>query len=144
MSTQSTQKNYFNLHITGIGYLNNIRLVEPKKGNPFYSCDIAALVGEASKTEYRFFNCNVVDKETENLVKRCQDAVKAMKKVLISFVMSDLWFDTFTYEKDGKDHKKGDTGVALKGRLIRINMIKIDGEIKYQATKKNADQTSAE
>ncbi|SQG35533.1 Protein of uncharacterised function (DUF3577) [Haemophilus influenzae] len=31
MSTQSTQKNYFNLHTTGIGYLNNIRLVEPKK-----------------------------------------------------------------------------------------------------------------
>ncbi|SQG35532.1 Protein of uncharacterised function (DUF3577) [Haemophilus influenzae] len=67
-----------------------------------------------------------------------------MKKVLISFVMSDLWFDTFTYEKDGKNHKKGDTGVALKGRLIRINMIKIDGEIKYQATKKNAEQASAE
>lgn len=144
MSTQSTQKNYFNLHTTGIGYLNNIRLVEPKKGNPFYSCDIAALVGEASETEYRFFNCNVVGKETENLVKRCQDAVKEMKKVLISFVMSDLWFDTFTYEKDGKNHKKGDTGVALKGRLIRINMIKIDGEIKYQATKKNSEQASAE
>ncbi len=32
MTTQtSTQKNYFNLHTTGIGYLNDIRLVEHKK-----------------------------------------------------------------------------------------------------------------
>lgn len=129
--TQSTQKNYFNLHTTGLGYLNNIRLVEPKKGQPFYSCDIAALVGDSSKPEYRFFNCNVVGKETENLVKRCQDAVNANKKVLIAFVMSDLWFDTFTYQKDGKNHKKGDIGVALKGRLINIKMIKVDGELKY-------------
>lgn len=139
MSTQTTQKNYFNLHISGLGYLNNIRLVEPKKGTPFYSCDIAALVGESSNPEYRFFNCNIVGKETENLIKRCQDAVSTKKKVLISFVMSDLWYDTFTYQQDGKYHKKDEVGVALKGRLIRINMINIDGEVKYQAPKKTAE-----
>ncbi|ERF77596.1 STY4534 family ICE replication protein [Gallibacterium anatis] len=145
MSTQTTQKNYFNLHTQGLGYLNNIRLVEPKKGSPFYSCDIAALVGDASKPEYRFFNCNVVGEGTEKLIKRCQDAVNAKKKVLITFVMSDLWFDTFTYQKDGKDHKKGDTGVALKGRLINIKMIKVDGELKYtaDATKEDANVVNA-
>ncbi|WP_249963197.1 STY4534 family ICE replication protein [Histophilus somni] len=138
MSTQNSQQvKYFNLHTTGLGYLNNIRLVEPKKGTPFqkgkpfYSCDIAALVGDSSQPEYRFFNCNVAGKDTENLVKRCQDAVNANKKVLIAFVMSDLRFDTFTYQKEGKNHNKGDTGVALKGRLINIKMIKIDGELKY-------------
>lgn len=131
MSNSSTQKNFFNLHTQGLGYLNNIRLVELKKGTPFYSCDIAALVGESSQPEYRFFNCNVVGKDTANLVKRCQDAVNANKKVLVAFVMSDLWFDTFTYQKDGKNHKKGDTGVALKGRLINIKMVKVDGELKY-------------
>lgn len=61
MSTQNSQQvKYFNLHTTGLGYLNNIRLVEPKKGTPFqkgkpfYSCDIAALVGDSSQPEYRF------------------------------------------------------------------------------------------
>ncbi len=55
--------------------------------------------------------------------------------------MADLWFDTFTYSSDSKYHKKGDTGVSLKGRLIRIKMIKIDGEIVYQE-KPKADEQS--
>ncbi|MDX3904049.1 STY4534 family ICE replication protein [Pasteurella multocida] len=142
MTTQtSTQKNYFNLHTTGFGYLNNIRLVEPKKGNPFYACRVSALVGESDSPEYRYFDMNVVGKETETLIKRCQKAVSEEKKVLVSFVMSDLWFDTFTYPTDSKFHKKGDTGVSLKGRLIRIKMIKIDGEIVHQE-KPKADEQS--
>lgn len=142
MTTQtSTQKNYFNLHTTGIGYLNDIRLVEPKKGNPFYACRIAALVGESDSPEYRYFDMNVVGKETETLIKRCQKAVSEEKKVLVSFVMADLWFDTFTYSTDSKFHKKGDTGVSVKGRLIRIKMIKIDGKIAYQEKPKSDEQS---
>lgn len=143
MTTQtSTQKNYFNLHTNGIGYLNDIRLVEPpKKGTPFYACRVAALVGESDSPEYRYFDMNVVGKEAEILIKRCQKAVSEEKKVLVSFVMADLWFDTFTYSTDSKFHKKGDTGVSLKGRLIRIKMIKIDGEIVYQE-KPKADEQS--
>ncbi|HDL5918264.1 TPA: DUF3577 domain-containing protein [Mannheimia haemolytica] len=142
MTTQtSTQKNYFNLHTTGIDYLNDIRLVEPKKGNPFYACRIAALVGESDSPEYRYFDMNVVGKETETLIKRCQKAVSEEKKVLVSFVMADLWFDTFTYSTDSKFHKKGDTGVSVKGRLIRIKMIKIDGEIAYQEKPKSDEQS---
>lgn len=142
MTTQtSTQKNYFNLHTTGIGYLNDIRLVEHKKGNPFYACRVAALVGESDSPEYRYFDMNVVGKETETLIKKCQKAVSEEKKVLVSFVMADLRLDTFTYSSDSKYHKKGDTGVSLKGRLIRIKMIKIDGEIVYQE-KPKADEQS--
>ncbi|EEY09832.1 hypothetical protein COI_1527 [Mannheimia haemolytica serotype A2 str. OVINE] len=84
---------------------------------------------------------NVVGKETETLIKRCQKAVSEEKKVLVSFVMADLWFDTFTYSTDSKFHKKGDTGVSVKGRLIRIKMIKIDGEIAYQEKPKSDEQS---
>ncbi|EPZ01212.1 DUF3577 domain-containing protein, partial [Mannheimia haemolytica] len=50
MTTQtSTQKNYFNLHTTGIGYLSNIRTVTPKKGDEFLACTIGALIGEAGE-----------------------------------------------------------------------------------------------
>ena len=31
--TTSTDKSYFDLHITGLGYLNRIREVKPKKGD---------------------------------------------------------------------------------------------------------------
>ena len=43
---------YFNLHISGLGYLNRIREVTPKKGDPFLCCDIAALRGEAGNAEH--------------------------------------------------------------------------------------------
>ena len=33
--------------------------------------------------------------------------------------------------------KKGDTGVSIKGRLYRINFIKVDGELKYQAKRQD-------
>src|SRR5690606_14410667 len=43
--TTSNEKSYFDLHITGLGYLSRIREVKPKKGDSFLACDIAALNG---------------------------------------------------------------------------------------------------
>ncbi|WP_101776048.1 STY4534 family ICE replication protein [Pasteurella oralis] len=140
MTTQ--QNNYFNLHTSGIGYLNDIRQVKPKKGQPFVACRVSALVGSSNEPEFRYFDMNVVGQEAEKLILRCDEAVKAKKKVLISFVMSDLWYDTFIYAKESKFHKVGDVGVTLKGRLIRIKLIKIDGEIKYQEKVAEPKQTN--
>ena len=75
----------------------------------------------------------------EKLIKRCIDAVTAGKKVLISFVLGDLWTNTYTVSKDTKYHKKGDVAVTLKSRLLRIKMIKIDGELKYKEATANTD-----
>ncbi|MDP8185303.1 STY4534 family ICE replication protein [Phocoenobacter skyensis] len=145
MNTQQTkaQNNFFNLHVTGIGYLNDIREVTPpKKGNPFLACRIAALVGDSSNPEYRYFDCNVVGEKAENLIKRCQNAVQEKKKVLISFTLGDLWTDTFVYSKDSDFHKKGDVGVSLKSRLINIRMIKVDGVLKYKDEKESSNEES--
>ena len=128
----TTQAQYFNLHTHGVGYLNDIREVKPKKGNPFWACRIAALVGNTSEPEYRYFDCNIVGEEAEKLIRRCSDAVETEKKVLISFVLGDLWTDTYILSKDTKFHKKGDVAVTLKSRLLRVKMIKIDGELRYQ------------
>ena len=139
MSNQSTSKNYFNLHTTGVGYLSDIREYQPKKGEPILSCRVSALVGQSDSPEYRFFDMNVIGEEAKKLIGSCREAVAAKKKVLISFVMADMWYDTFTYGKDSDFHKKGDIGVSLKGRLIRINMIKVNGELKYAEQSKSAD-----
>ena len=139
MSNQSTSKNYFNLHTTGVGYLSDIREYQPKKGEPILSCRVSALVGQSDSPEYRFFDMNVIGEEAKKLIGRCREAVAAKKKVLISFVMADMWYDTFTYGKDSDFHKKGDIGVSLKCRLIRINMIKVNGELKYAEQSKSAD-----
>lgn len=84
MTSTTPKANYFNLHTSGIGYLNNIRKVTPKKGDEFLACRIAALVGESSNPEYRYFDCKVVGDETIKLITRCENAENANKKVLIA------------------------------------------------------------
>ncbi|MWQ82592.1 DUF3577 domain-containing protein, partial [Glaesserella parasuis] len=88
MTTQtSTQKaSYFNLHTSGIGYINDIRIVKPKKGNEFVACRIAALVGSSDEPEYRYFDMNVVGAETEKLIRRCQEAVDTIRHNKFYFI----------------------------------------------------------
>lgn len=135
MST--TDAKFFDLHTTGIGYLNRIREVKPRgKGNPFMAVAIAALHGSADAVEYSYIDCNVVGAEAEKLIRRCQEAVSAEKKVLVSFRIGDIWADAFTYEKG---EKKGQPGASLKGRLLFIGWIKVDGETVYEAKPREAD-----
>lgn len=124
---------YFNLHVSGLGYLNRIREVTPKKGEPFLCCDIAALRGEASSAEHTWFDCRVSGKEAQTLVRRCINACEQKRKVLIQFRLGDLYADTFVYSKG---ERKGETGVSLKAHLLHIGLIKIDGEEVYKAETK--------
>lgn len=132
----SPSQSYFDLHITGVGYLNRIREVKPDRGEPFLSCDIAALNGPANKPEYRRFDVRVSGTDAQHLVRRCWKAVDAERKVLIGFRLGDLWTDVFTYKR-GKH--AGETGVSLKARLLFINWIKVDGETVYKSDPKPAE-----
>lgn len=136
MSNQSNEAKYFDLHTHGIGYLNRIRQVTPRKGSPFTCVTVAALHGSVDDAEYTYIDCNVVGAEAESLVKRCQQAVEARKKVLVSFRIGDIWADAFTYEKGDK---KGQIGASLKGRLLYIGWIKVDGNLVYEAKPKNTN-----
>jgi len=139
--TTSSEKSFFDLHITGLGYLNRIREVKPKKGEPFLACDIAALNGPSNAPEYRRFDVRVSGSEAQHLVRRCEEAVKAERKVLIGFRLGDLWTDIFTYSK-GKN--AGQQGVSLKARLLFVSWIKIDGEMVYKAEPKTTDDAASE
>ncbi|HCE5826565.1 TPA: DUF3577 domain-containing protein [Pseudomonas aeruginosa] len=134
--TTSTEKSFFDLHITGLGYLNRIREVKPKKGDPFLACDIAALNGPSDDVSYVRFDTRVSGTDAQHLVRRCIDAVEAEKKVMIGFRLGDLWTDTFTYSK-GK--RAGEQGVSLKARLLFVSWIKVDGVLKYKAEPKPAE-----
>ncbi|MGL3673955.1 STY4534 family ICE replication protein [Pseudomonas aeruginosa] len=134
--TTSTDKSYFDLHITGLGYLNRIREVKPKKGDAFLACDIAALNGPSDDVGYVRFDTRVSGSEAQHLVRRCIQAVDAEKKVMIGFRLGDLWADTFTYSK-GK--RAGEQGVSLKARLLFVSWIKVDGKLAYKAEPKPTD-----
>lgn len=123
-----SEKKFFDLHTDGVGYLNRIRQVKPKRGEPFLACDISALVGPADAVEYRRFDCRVSGKDAQHLVRRCEQAVGEGKKVLTGFRVGDLWPDVFTYSKGPKE---GQTGVSLKARLLLIRWIKVDGVTVY-------------
>lgn len=134
--TTSIEKSFFDLHITGLGYLNRIREVKPKKGEPFLACDIAALNGPSNDVSYVRFDTRVSGTDAQHLIRRCIDAVDAEKKVMIGFRLGDLWTDTFTYSR-GK--RAGEQGVSLKARLLFVNWIKVDGVLKYKAEPKPAE-----
>lgn len=137
--TSSSEKSYFDLHITGLGYLNRIREVKPKKGDPFLACDIAALTGPNDAPEYRRFDVRVSGSEAQHLIRRCKESVKAECKVLIGFRLGDLWVDTFTFSKG---ERAGQQGVSLKARLLFVNWLKVDGQLVYKAEPKTAEETS--
>src|SRR5258708_24246923 len=88
-STSSSQS-YSELHITGHGYLNPIREVQPRKGTSFLACDIAALTGPSNAAEYRRFDVKVSGRDAQHLIRKCEEAVKAERKVLIWFPLANL------------------------------------------------------
>ncbi|MGB5198502.1 MAG: STY4534 family ICE replication protein [Sedimenticolaceae bacterium] len=128
MSNNETNK-YFDLHTTGIGYLNRVREVTPKEGNPFLSVTIAALRGSVDNVQYTHFECRVSGRQAQQVVRQVKPAVEGKLKVLIGFTLSDLYAETFTF-KNGD--KAGETGISLKARLLRVSWAKVDGQPFYK------------
>ena len=125
-----SQTKYFDLHTTGIGYLNRARIIKPQRGDEFVAVDIAALHGSADDVQYTRFDCRVAGKDAQSIVRRLVDDVENERRVLVGFKLSDLYADTFTY-KNGE--RAGEIGVSLKARLIRVYWVKVDGETVYTA-----------
>ena len=128
MSNNESPK-YFDLHTTGIGYLNRVREVTPKEGSPFLSVTIAALRGSVDNVQYTHFECRVSGRQAQQVVRQVKPAVEGKLKVLIGFTLSDLYAETFTF-KNGD--KAGETGISLKARLLRVSWAKVDGQPFYK------------
>ncbi|MCI4031510.1 STY4534 family ICE replication protein [Dickeya dianthicola] len=133
-NAQSGKPEYFNILISGLGYVSNIRQVNAQSGT-FLSCVINALSGPADKANYVRFDVTVAGKEASNLISRCQKAVDEDKKVLIGFTLSNLSAEIFTL-KSG-DHA-GEQRVSQKARLIKVDWIKIGQEMVYKAEKSDS------
>lgn len=124
-SSQASSPSFFNLHVEGVGYLNRVRTVKPKKGQEFLACTVAALRGSDSDVSYTKFDCRVSGADAQAIVKRLEDDVAADKSVIIGFRIADIYPEMFTFEKGDR---KGQPGVSIKGRLLRIKFAKVNGE----------------
>ena len=127
MSEQSqatSQSSFFNLHVEGVGYLNRVRTVKPKKGQEFLACTVAAMRGSTADLCYTKFDCRVSGAVAQKIVKILEPDVAAEKTVLIGFRIADIYPEMFTFEKGDK---KGQPGVSIKGRLLRVKFAKVNG-----------------
>jgi hypothetical protein len=127
MSSQeqaANQTSYFNLHVEGVGYLNRVRMVKPKQGQEFLACTVSAMRGSAENLGYTRFDCTVRGAEAQKIVKLLEPDVTDEKPVLIGFKLGDIYPELYTFEKGDK---KGQQGVTIKGRLLKIKFAKVNG-----------------
>lgn len=146
----TTQSNHFNLHVSGIGYLNRVRWVQPKqagrKAQPFLACSISALRGSAESPDYTYLDLRVSGQEAAELVENCLPAVKDDRKVVISFKVGDIYPHLYERDvrKDGRKTGEKEMACLIKGRLLLINTITIDGERVYQRAQDEGRQPEAD
>jgi hypothetical protein len=130
-SSAQSSTEFFNLNVTGIGYLNNIRKVQGNNGE-FTCAVINALSGPTDNASYTRFDVTIAGKESVSLINRCQKSVDEEKQVLMGFVLSGLVADVFTLSKG--EHA-GESRPSLRARLIAVEWIKIGGQVVFKAEK---------
>ena len=119
MNTTSNEKSYFDLHTSGIGYIQRVREVPVRGGRraqPFLACTIAALVGPARDPSYRYFDVKVSGAEAKNLVQRYIGVDDPKQRPLVRFRLGDLWGDAYIRDKG---ERKGEAAASLKARLLK-------------------------
>jgi hypothetical protein len=132
---------YFDLHASGVGYLNRVRLVEPKRSKPFLAVDIMALHGSIEDVEYTRFDCRVSGSAAKDAIMALKNAIEDKNtKVLVGFKLGDLYAETFTYQRG---ERAGQVGISLKARLLQINWAKVNGRQVPIPLPKKAEQKAA-
>ena len=121
----TNQSSFFNLHVEGVGYLNRVRRVKPKKGQEFLACTVSAMRGSTDDIAYTKFDCKVSGAEAQKIVNLLEADVADEKAVIIGFKIADIYPEMFTFEKGDR---KGELGVSIKGRLLRVKFAKVNGE----------------
>lgn len=138
-NTAAPEKEYFDLHTQGCGYLSRIRWVNPRKGGgrqgkPFLACAINALHGDTTDPSYSYFDVRVTDDACVDLVQSLQEDVDAGRKVFVAFKIGDIYPHSYTTEV--KDKTTGqvtqEPRAIIKGRLFLLSHVKVDGETTYE------------
>jgi len=141
MTNVNNTATHFDLHTTGVGYLNRAREVKPqtgKKFKPFWSVGISALRGNIDEVEYSRIDTIIVGSEACELIKQYKEDINQQNsRVLCGFKIGDIYADPFKTTQ-------GENRAVIKGRLLAINWIKIDGKMVYKAEKPQAEAQKLE
>lgn len=133
MNQPVESRKYFDLHLRGLGYLSRVRDVTARgngrsKARPFLACAISAFHGDPNVEN------GIVHLPLDLIVsgEKAKEAVRSVMddandpdvKVLVAFRSGDHYIRTF--ERTG--NRAGETGAVLKGRLLKLFWIKVDGQ----------------
>lgn len=142
------EKNYFDLHTTGIGYVSRFREVKPSAGRrftPFFAMGISALRGSTESPEYTYYDVKIVNDEALDALQRYGAQINGDDtKVLIGFRVGDEFPELYT-TTDRKTNQPV-TRVSMKGRLINLSFIKIkhgDGDYQMVYLRPRDDQSDS-
>lgn len=150
METQVQQaREFFNLHVSGIGYLNRVRWVDLKsragrKAESFLCCSINALHGATDDPSYTTFDFKVSGEEAIEMVDSLAAAVEQNRKVIVSFKAGDIYahlYDRKVRDRNGRETGQSEPAALIKGRLILINTVKVDGQLVYQRPRDEEGQS---
>lgn len=126
MNQAQTQAQAFDLIIEGVGYLNRVRTITPKKGPAYLACTINALKGTSDNVEYVSIDTIVVGKIARQAITLLTEDVLAKRKVLIGFRAGDPTPDFYEYP-DRNNNGEVKTGSGLKARLLQVTFAKVNG-----------------
>ncbi|WP_258875537.1 DUF3577 domain-containing protein [Paraburkholderia sp. BL27I4N3] len=142
-------RKYFDLHLRGLGYLSRVRDVAAKgngrsKAKPFLACAISAFHGDPNVENgivYLSLDLIVAGEKAREAVRAVMDdANDPDVKVLVAFRSGDHYIRTF--ERTG--NRAGETGAVLKGRLLKLFWVKVDGQEVYRDESDGSDDADTE
>ena len=152
-SQQNSQTSHFDLHVSGIWYLNRVRWVEPssrnggRKAERFLACSVSALHGPVESPSSTYLDLRVSGGEAIEMVDSLKADVDARKKVFISFRVGDIYPHVYDRKvRDEKGHETGEweTKAIIKGRLLLINSITIDGQRVFTRAAQDGDDSGVD
>ena len=122
---------YYDISVSACGFVNRVRTVEVKDGQTLLACTFAALRGKkGERAEPTYFDVKVVGSHARTLLTQYQDVINdRTRQVFASVRFSDLYVKPFVRQRG---ERKGESGYAVKTRLLAIESLAIDGNVVYR------------
>jgi len=138
-STENTQPSgYYSPIFTSLGWLNKVRFVDGHKGKPFWSASIVCPRGSYEDYDTELVQTIVKGEQAIELIDKYFDAINDPEsKITIVTNIGDLRPDSYV---DGE----GNTCLVMKGSLLRIRYMKVNGEVVYREEGQEEDQPQAD
>jgi hypothetical protein len=122
---------YYDITISACGFVNRVREVKVEQGENYLVCTFAALRGEQGQRQaLTYFDAKAATDEVSQVLQRFQHVSNDRSRtVFASVTLSDLTVAPFVFRKGPR---QGETGFALKSRLIAISTLALEGQVVYR------------